>query len=129
MLTLAQIKLWYVTPYALKLGQLVSVWTTHISSGGSAGESTTLASLTTSIFPERDRFCHFMIHLNSDEGVMYKTPLDFKQKEPLLGLVSLQSFMDGGFDIPNVKLLLCVKGVGAKKRGKRSQFANESSCS
>jgi hypothetical protein len=34
----------------------------------------------------------------------------------LPGLMTLKSFTDGGYDIDEPKLLVCVKSIGAKKK-------------
>jgi hypothetical protein len=102
--------------YKIRLGQLVSIWTPHISNGEHGTLAVAHAPLFTSIFPERDRSCHFMIQENSDEGTQARKPLHFEEGEALTGLMTLKSFMDGGFEVTNVRLLVCVKGVGAKKK-------------
>lgn len=58
-----------------------------------------------------------MIHENSDEGVLCKTPLGYCEGQPLAGLMTLKSFVDGGYDIIDGRMLVCVKSVGARKKG------------
>jgi hypothetical protein len=41
--------------------------------------------------------------------------MDLKE---LPGLMTLKSFTDGGFDVDEPKLLVCVKSIGARKRCK-----------
>jgi hypothetical protein len=103
--------------YRLRLGQLVSIWTPHVSNGEHGSLSCTQAPLFTSIFPERDRSCHFMIHDDSDKGVQFKTPLGFKKGQALAGLMTLNNFIDGGYDIADGRILVCVKSIGARKKG------------
>ncbi|KAI9715372.1 MAG: hypothetical protein M1812_006017 [Candelaria pacifica] len=111
------IRLWYANVnYNLHLGQLVSIWTTHISAGEMSTFSTPTAPLVTSIFPERDNSCYFMIHDNSDDGVQCKTPLGYRDGQELPGLMTLRNFIDGGFDIIQGKILVCVKSIGAGKK-------------
>jgi hypothetical protein len=59
-----------------------------------------------------------MVHENSDNGAMYRTPLDYRARRPLTGVMTLQNFNDGGYDVVGAKILVVVKSIGAKKRGK-----------
>jgi len=59
-----------------------------------------------------------MIHENGNQDGRYRTPLGYDAGESLPNLMTLRNFIDGGYDVPNVRLLLCVKAVGAKKSGK-----------
>ncbi|TID19035.1 hypothetical protein E6O75_ATG06156 [Venturia nashicola] len=111
------VRLWYANcTYNLRLGQLVSIWTPHVSNGEHGSLASSQAPLFTSIFPERDRSCHFMIHENSDEGVLCKTPLGYREGQPLAGLMTLKNFVDGGYDVIDGRMLVCVKSVGARKK-------------
>ena len=75
------------------------------------------APLFVSVFPERDRSCHIMVHENSDDGIMCKTPLGFRDGRPLSGVMTLQNFIDGGYDVVDAKILIVVKSIGVKKKG------------
>ena len=59
-----------------------------------------------------------MVHENSDDGRMYRKPLGFRQGRPLSGVMTLQNFIDGGYDVTDAKILVVVKSVGAKKTSK-----------
>jgi hypothetical protein len=106
--------------YDLRIGQLVSIWTPHVSNGEHGSLACTQAPLFTSIFPERDRSCHFMIHLNSDKGVQCRLPLGFKKGQALAGLMTLKNFIDGGYEVTEGRILVCVKSIGARKKGEQS---------
>lgn len=112
------VRLWYSnTIYDIRLGQLVTLWTVHVSNSSEHNNlAPTLAPLFTSIFPEGERNCHFMVHVNSDDGTQFKRPFACKDNGVLEGLMTLKSFTDGGYDVDDVKLLVCVKSIGAKKR-------------
>jgi len=58
-----------------------------------------------------------MVHENSDDGTLCRRPLGYRQGQPLNGLMTFQNFIDGGFDIPDTKVLLVVKSIGSKKTG------------
>ncbi|KAF2646241.1 hypothetical protein P280DRAFT_502865 [Massarina eburnea CBS 473.64] len=114
------VRLWHANiPWGsmLKLGMLVTVWTVHVSRGSSEQMSLapTAAPLFTTIFPEGERSCHFMVHEKSDEGKMFKRPFGSKDSVPLPGLMTLENFTNGGYDVDDCKLLVCVKSIGAKK--------------
>ena len=112
-------RLWYANVrYSLRLGQVVSVWTPHVSNGEHGSLAVPHAPLFTSVFPERDRSCHFAIHEDGFLADRFRTPLGYDAGESLPNLMALRSFVDGGHDVPDARLLLCVKAVGAKKSSK-----------
>ncbi len=112
------VRLWYAKrEYRLRLGQLVTLWTVHVSLGSEhLCLATSAAPLFTSIFPEGERNCWFMVHERSDEGVMFKRPFGVRDPMPLPGLMTLRNFTDGGYDVEDCKLLVCVKSIGARKK-------------
>ena len=59
-----------------------------------------------------------MVHNHSDHGAMFKAPLGYREGRPLSGVITLQNFIEGGFDVIDAKLLVVVKNIGAKKKGK-----------
>lgn len=110
-------KLWYAkVDYQLRLGHLVSIWTPHISNAESGSPALQGAALVTSIFPERDNSCYFMVQEKSDEGVLCKTPLGYRDGKQLDGLITLQNYTNGGHEISGVKVLVCVKSIGGRKK-------------
>ncbi|RMZ35067.1 hypothetical protein D0859_00805 [Hortaea werneckii] len=67
------VRVWFASQMpAIRLGLLVSVWSNHVSDGENGTLSSTGAPLFVSLFPERDRNCHFMVHENSDDGITRK---------------------------------------------------------
>ena len=58
-----------------------------------------------------------MVHENSDDGQMLRRPLGYHKRLPLSGVMTLQNFIDGGYDVIDAKVLVVVKSVGAKKTG------------
>lgn len=114
------VRLWYANvEYKLRLGQLLTVWTIHVSN---SSEHNTLAPdsapLFTTIFPEGERHCHLMVHKNSDDGKQFRQPFNCGDSRALPGLMTLRAFTDGGYDIKEPRLLVCVKSIGARKRCK-----------
>ncbi|GAB7365615.1 hypothetical protein MBLNU230_g6684t1 [Neophaeotheca triangularis] len=111
------VRVWYAHRLPnLRLGSLLSIWTTHVSNGENGTLSSASAPLFTSLFPERDRSCHLMVHENSDDGSMCRRPMGFRSGQALGGLMTLQNFNEGGFDVVGAKILVVVKSVGVKKR-------------
>ncbi|KAF2681655.1 hypothetical protein K458DRAFT_77332 [Lentithecium fluviatile CBS 122367] len=112
------VRLWYnKTEYKVKLGQLVSVWTVHVSMGSEhTSLAPTAAPLFTSIYPEGERNCYFMVHERIDDGNMFKRPFGVRDSQVLPGLMTLKNFTDGGYDVEDCKLLVCVKSIGARKK-------------
>jgi hypothetical protein len=116
------IRLWYAnTEYKVHIGQLVTVWIVHIHRGEQASLAPTDVALFTSIFPERERSCHIILHENSDNGTMFKRPFGWKDTEPLPGLMTVKNFTKGGFEVDDCKVLVCVKSIGACKKSKSPQ--------
>lgn len=58
-----------------------------------------------------------MLHQNSDDGTLCKRPLGFRERQPLAGLMTLDNFVNGGYDVLDARILVVVKSIGAKKRG------------
>lgn len=50
---------------------------------------------------------------------MFRTPFGYRAGLPLNGLMPLQNFVDGGYDVPDAKIMVVVKSIGAKKKGDR----------
>lgn len=57
------------------------------------------------------------MHRNSDDG-RYRTPLGYREGVPQNNLMTLQNFINGGYDVVDARVLIVVKSIGAKKRGK-----------
>lgn len=112
------VRLWYNnTIYAIRLGQLVTLWTVHVSNSSEHNSlAPSSAPLFTSIFPEGERNCCFMVHVQSDDGTQFKRPFGCMESRALTGLMTLRSFADGGYDVDESKLLVCVKSIGARKK-------------
>lgn len=116
-------KLWYAkVDYQLRLGHLVSIWTPHLSNADSSSLTLQNVSLVTSIFPERDNSCYFKAEEHSDEGVLCKTPLGYRDGKQLDGLMTLKNYIDGGHEVAGGKILVCVKSIGARKKCEYRHF-------
>lgn len=111
-------KLYFINkPYTLKLGLLITIWTPYI---GTVTNNKNFiipnAPNTTSIFPGREGSVHIVIHQNSDIGETCRIPLEYKKGKALPGLMTLKSFIDGGYEIRDSKVLGCVKSIGPTKK-------------
>lgn len=49
---------------------------------------------------------------------MLKKPLGYHEGRPLSGLMTLQNFGDGGYDVVDAKILVVVKSIGQRKKSK-----------
>lgn len=58
-----------------------------------------------------------MVHDNSDNGMVYKTPLGYREGRPLHDVMTLQNFNEGGSDVVDAKILVVVKSIGHKRTG------------
>ena len=104
--------------YKVRLGQLVSICTRHISHAGTNYMVGQASTLTTSIFPENDNSSHFLIQERSDDGTLCKAPLGYREGKQLPGLMTLKSFVEGGAEIMKAKILVCIRSIGARKTSK-----------
>lgn len=111
------VRLWHASRMPrIRLGSLVSIWTNHISNGENGTLSSASAPLFASLFPERDRNCHIMVHDNS-LSTTYRIPLGYQEGVPLNGLMTLQNFIESGYEVVDAKILVVVKSIGARKKG------------
>lgn len=76
----------------------------------------------TSIFPEKDNSCYFLIQEKSDDGTMCKMPMGYQEDKQLPGLMTLKSFLEGGHEVLDAKVLVCVKSIGGRKTCKPSSY-------
>ena len=115
------VRLWYSNmDYQLRLGDLVSVWTPHVSKAESSSLTIKNVPLVTSIFPGRDDSCHFMVREQpDDEGVLCKTPVGYRDGKQLNGLMNLKNYIGGGYEVDGAKILVCVKSIGGRKKCER----------
>lgn len=93
------------------------MYTTHVSNGEHGSFAGTAAPLFISLLPERDRTCHLMVHENSDDGTLCKTPIGYEEGQSLEGLMTLKNFAEGGYEVARAKILVVVKSIGARKKG------------
>jgi hypothetical protein len=95
------------------------VHTTYIAHSDITAPTAAVAPQMVSIFPERDGSCHFMIQDEaSDTSELCKTPLGHHEGQPLAGLMTIQNFIDGGYEVAVPRVLVCVKSIGARKKCK-----------
>ncbi|EDN91607.1 hypothetical protein SS1G_01010 [Sclerotinia sclerotiorum 1980 UF-70] len=113
------VKLYFANqPYPLKLGQLLSIWTAFISdTSKSDGAPTSGILVCANLFPGRNTSDHIMIHTHSGASDVCRIPLGYIKGEPLPGLMTIEAYLNGGYDgILDIKLLVCVKSIGARKK-------------
>lgn len=93
----------------------MSIWTVHVSNADTSYMAGQVSTLMTTIFPEQDNSCAFLIQENSDAGMVCKRPLGYHQGKQLPGLMTLKSFVEGGAEALHAKILVCVKSIGGRK--------------
>lgn len=57
-----------------------------------------------------------MVQENSDNGTLCKRPQGYIRERPLAGLMTLENFIGGGYDVDEGKILVCVKSIGGHKK-------------
>lgn len=116
-----QVKLYFAhNSYPLKLGYLISIWTAFITDT-SKGDAATVAGVIVcaNLFPGRVTSDHIILHTTQGTtgSPICHTPINYRKGQPLPGLMALDSYLGGGHDgVHDVKLLVCVKSIGAKKK-------------
>lgn len=69
------------------------------------------------MFPGRVTSDHVMVHTSSATSTICRSPLSYIKARPLLGLVTLESYINSAHDgVLGVKILVCVKSIGQRKR-------------
>lgn len=108
-----QARLWYSkVEYKLRLGQLVTVWATHVSADTRSGLTT---ALTVSLFPEADHSCY--LKCDDDDGTLCKIPLGCVDDGCPTNLMTFENFINCGHEVLDAKVLMLVKSIGARKKG------------
>ena len=57
-----------------------------------------------------------MVQEKSDEGMICKSPLGYRDGRQMDGLMTLRSFIEGGYELADGKVLVCVKSIGGRKK-------------
>ena len=68
-----------------------------------------------------------MVQENSDDGTLCKAPTGYEDGKQLAGLMTLKNFAAGGYEVTDSRILVCVKSIGGKKKGKKIEDHNKSS--
>jgi len=68
-----------------------------------------------------------MVQENSDGGTLCKTPTEYEDGKQLAGLMTLKCFVEGGYEVMDGRILVCVKSIGGKKKSKKIEDHNQSS--
>ncbi|KAI1200312.1 hypothetical protein F5X97DRAFT_340909 [Nemania serpens] len=107
--------------YQPLLGQRITVWATAISAGNQAEIGhIPYCSVATTIYPARNAATHidFLVDEAGSEGDhLLRCPLEVntEQYDYLPGLMTLKSFLTGGYDLGEGKILVCVRSVGPRR--------------
>jgi len=64
-----------------------------------------------------------MVHENSDDGTIFQLPLAHRKGHKLSDLMTLQDFIEGGYDFIGGKILVIVKSLGQRKLGESVHHA------
>lgn len=105
-------------PYPVKLGQLLTFWTNFILDNTKAeGGAITSVNINANMFPGRVTSDHVMIHTSHAGDALCRAPLEYKHGQDLPGLMTVDAWLKSGHDgVAGVKLLVCVKSIGATKK-------------
>jgi hypothetical protein len=57
-----------------------------------------------------------MLHERNDSDILCRRPYRYKENQGLPGLMTLKNFTNGGYDVEECKVLVCVKSIGARKK-------------
>lgn len=98
--------------YGLQLGQLVAVWAAYITNGDRGVFPCEVAPLYIRIFPEKDKSCHIRWLDGPGTTHVCRKPLSYRST-----LMSLKDFAQGGFEVPDARILVIVKSISTRKKG------------
>ncbi|KXJ87746.1 hypothetical protein Micbo1qcDRAFT_207938 [Microdochium bolleyi] len=101
--------------YQPHLGQRVTIWASFI--GVSIGGELNQAPCSTSVYPGRAGTTHIVFHRDADSCELYRSPLGSSSDSngDLAGLMTLQEFLNTGFEYDQCKILVCVRSIGRRK--------------
>ncbi|KAK2019369.1 hypothetical protein LZ32DRAFT_548664 [Colletotrichum eremochloae] len=116
----------------LVIGQLVTVWASWIGTAvGSNHGNIPFVTMYTPINPAdvgTKQFIQFLPHTTENQGLC-RVPLEYDdhgQKPKLLsGLMTLRQYLKTGHDIRGARIIVCIKGFGARKRIKMQERTKE----
>ncbi|KAK8189183.1 uncharacterized protein BKA78DRAFT_242891, partial [Phyllosticta capitalensis] len=112
---LVTVRLWYAdTKYPIRLGAKIAVWTTHLGLSEDGKLAPAVARLCASVFPERDRGCH--VQVKNEEEWEDRGVEKWSRQAAKAELMTLEGFARGGVDVPDARVMACVKSVGARKK-------------
>ncbi|KAI0965466.1 hypothetical protein F4678DRAFT_467493 [Xylaria arbuscula] len=103
------------------LGQRVTAWATAIAAGNQAEIGhIPFCSVATTIYPGRNGATHIEFHVDgtgSEEDSSLRCPIEAnaERNNHLPGLMTLKSFLSGGYEIGAGKILVCVRSVGPRR--------------
>ncbi|KAK3684730.1 hypothetical protein B0T22DRAFT_196272 [Podospora appendiculata] len=119
----------------LRLGKLVTVWTTFVSEYSSATSSASatrfsFVSMIVTVHPSSTSSSCIKFHqepLGSRDLSLCRLPLDYvpgsKSSSAMPGLMNLKAYMAAGYDsISEARLLVCVSSVGPRKSFKSDKI-------
>ena len=66
-----------------------------------------------------------MVRENSDYGTLWRTPKEYADGKQLAGLMTLKNFAEGGHEIRDGRILVCVKSIGGRKKSKENGGPNK----
>ncbi|KAI0812113.1 hypothetical protein GGR55DRAFT_612914 [Xylaria sp. FL0064] len=107
--------------YQPLLGQRVTIWATAISAGNQAEIGhIPFCSIASTIYPGRNGPTHIEFHVDeagSEEDNLLRCPLEasVKANDHLPGLMTLKSFLSGGYEIGAGKIMVCMRSVGPRR--------------
>ncbi|KAI0908579.1 hypothetical protein F4824DRAFT_512433 [Ustulina deusta] len=107
--------------YQPLLGQRITVWATAISAGNQAEIGhIPFCSIATTIYLGRNGATHIEFHVDEagsaeDNSLHCPLELNCKRNDHLPGLMTLKSFLSGGYELGTGKVLVCVRSVGPRR--------------
>ncbi len=107
--------------YQPLLGQRITVWATAISAGNQAEIGhIPFCSIATTIYLGRNGATHIEFHVDEagsaeDNSLHCPLELNCKRQDHLPGLMTLKSFLSGGYELGTGKILVCVRSVGPRR--------------
>lgn len=124
-------KIYFLEPYPLHLDLLLTIYTAFLSNGAtdlaqnrrpvfsqrSIPNVATVAA-TANLFPIRNTSDHLDLHHASETltNELYRVPLHYTPGQAMSSLMTLHSYLAGGHEIPDARILVCVASIGPRRR-------------
>lgn len=103
--------------FDLRLGQLVTIWATRVSNKDHGNLMASSVPLFINMFPEREKISHLEVVDGAEDCTQHRTPAGIVGCFDGQKLMTLRSYVEGGWEVNGAKIIVLIKSIGARKKG------------